>query len=273
MATVKALLDAGQLHAAIEEAMREVKAHPADQTRRMTFVELLCFAGEWERAEKQLAVIGQQTTEIALTVQVYSDNIRAEQWRRRLWRDGLKPVFLSEPPEYVNLYLNAANRIREGNWDAASELLDQAENERPALAGKLNGQPFEDFRDGDDWIAPVLELFVREQYIWLPFEQIQRVELDPPKYFRDLLWAKARIETTTGTTGEVFLPALYAGSHAHANEAVQLGRMTDWQELAGGVCQAAGQRVWLADEEEIALLDARTLEFDIVAGTDAAGDS
>ena len=262
MVTVKTLFDAGQLHAAIEEATREVKVHPADQARRMTLFELLCFAGEWERAEKQLAVIGQQSADVALAVQVYSDNLRAEQWRAQVWREGLPPAFLTEPPAYIELHLSVINRIREDNWDAAGELLDQAEDARPALSGILNGQAFENFRDSDDLTAPVLEMFARERYVWLPFEQVRRIEIEPPQYLRDLLWVKAKLETTTGLTGEVFLPALYFGSGQHENEAVKLGRLTDWQELAEGLARAAGQHVWLAGEEEIALLDARTLEFE-----------
>ena len=53
----KGLLDAGNLTAAIEAATREVKAHPADVAARTFLFELLLFAGEWERALKQLDVV------------------------------------------------------------------------------------------------------------------------------------------------------------------------------------------------------------------------
>jgi type VI secretion system protein ImpE len=61
MPTAKELLDAGKLAGAIEAATAEVKANPTDVPRRTTLFELLCFAGDWDRAEKQIDVIGQQS--------------------------------------------------------------------------------------------------------------------------------------------------------------------------------------------------------------------
>jgi type VI secretion system protein ImpE len=62
----------------------------------------------------------------------------------------------------------------------------------------------------------------------------------------------------------VFLPTLYAGSSEHANELVKLGRMTDWKEVAPRLFLAAGLRLWLAEGQEQAILEVRTLEFDPV---------
>lgn len=50
----KELLDAGRLTAAIEQLGQEVKARPADTQRRTFLFELLCFAGEYDRAKRQL---------------------------------------------------------------------------------------------------------------------------------------------------------------------------------------------------------------------------
>lgn len=267
MATVNALISAGQLRAAIQEATCEVKAHPLDQQQRFLLFELLCFDGAWERAGKQLDVIGQQSGEFALTIQAYRYNLLAEQARERWRNGGLSPSFLTDPPTYVGHYLTAAERLRAGQTAEVCTLLGQAEDERPALSGKLNGQAFQDFRDADDGLAAVLELFIREQYVWLPFSQLQRLEIDQPRHLRDLLWTRARIETTTGVSGEAFLPTRHADSHEHTNELVKLGRMTDWQQLADGLFRVSGQHLWLADEQETALLEARVVEFEAVTTT------
>ena len=77
--------------------------------------------------------------------------------------------------------------------------LDRAEEERPATAGKLNGEDFQDFRDYDDRLGGVIELIVKDKYVWLPIEQIRHLEISPPKQLRDMLWANARVEALDGT--------------------------------------------------------------------------
>ena len=104
MPTAKELLDAGKLAGAIEAATAEVKANPTDVPRRTILFELLCFAGEWDRAEKQIDVIGQQSMQSAMAVQVYRANIQAERSRERLFDAGVAPHFLTEPAYRIPLF-------------------------------------------------------------------------------------------------------------------------------------------------------------------------
>ena len=48
---------AGRLSEAVTAALAEVKARPGDTARRLFLAELLCFAGELERADRQLDVV------------------------------------------------------------------------------------------------------------------------------------------------------------------------------------------------------------------------
>src|SRR6185503_17942993 len=261
MATAKELFDAGQLSAAIEAVSQDVKSKPSEMQARIFLFELLCFAGDFERAERQLDVIGHQSAQADLGVQVYRNNLRAERDRLHLFSDGLAPHFLTDPPGYVDLLLGGINRLREENFEKARSLLDQAEEERPALTGALNGRRFLDFRDCDDLIGPVLELIVHDKYTWLPFEQIKRMELSAPKQLRDLMWAPARIEGVDGTVGEIFIPALYVRSSQHPNDQVKMGRMTDWTQVAEELYFASGLRLFMADGKDHAMFEARSVEF------------
>ncbi|HEX8499160.1 MAG TPA: type VI secretion system accessory protein TagJ [Pyrinomonadaceae bacterium] len=264
MTRAKALYEAGELEEAIEELTREVKAAPADAGPRTFLFELLCFAGQWERAARQLEVVAHQSAQAEAGAAVYRNLIEAERARTRHRRDGVRPRFFFEPPPYVLLLLDAFDRLREGRWDEARSLLDEAEGQRPALSGTLGGARFEDFRDYDDAVAPVLEVFALDQYAWLPLEQVRRVESAAPSRLRDLLWAPARVEAAGGVLGEFFLPVLYAGSSEHAEPQVRLGRVTDWTRPGGreDLLLAAGARLFLADGEETSLLEVRELEFD-----------
>src|SRR3990172_3318820 len=262
MTQAKALLDAGKLGEAIEEVTREVKGKPGDVASRTFLFELLCFSGEWDRAEKQLDVIGHQNVKAEIGVQVYRNNLKAERDRRKLYSDGLRPHFLREPPAYVDLHLAAINRLREGNLAEARETLDRAEEQRPALSGKFNGTPFEDFRDWDDVLGPVLELILNGQYTWLPFEQIKRMEISAPKTLRALMWASVRLEAPDPTIPHLYVPALYAGSHESPNAQIRLGRMTDWRQLSDDLSLAVGLRLFLVDREDKPLFEARSVEFE-----------
>lgn len=262
MMNPKELLEAGDLRGAIEALTQEVKSNPTDIPRRISLFELLCFSGDWDRAEKQIDVVGQQSPEAALGVLAYRNNLKAERERARLFADGTPPHFLTEPPAYVDRHIEAIRHLSAGDPARARELLDKAEEERPALAGNWNGEHFEDFRDYDDFVGPVLELIVKDQYVWLPFEQIRRVEIEPPRKMRDLVWAPARIEALDKTVGEVFVPALYARTSEHASDAVRLGRETQWQPAGDGLVVGAGLRLFLTEEIERPVLETRSLEFE-----------
>ncbi|MBV9928135.1 MAG: avirulence locus temperature-dependent protein secretion protein [Acidobacteria bacterium] len=258
---VKELFDAGELGAAVEELTHQVKAKPGDAAGRTALFVMLCFAGDLDRAEKQLDALGRESVEREVGVQVYRNNVKAERARRRLFSEGLRPHFITEPPAYVGLHLSALDRLREGNAPAAKELLERAEEERHALAGLWGGSEFQDFRDYDDLVGPVLELVVKDRYTWLPFEQVGRLEIDAPKHLRDLVWAPARILMPDGSAGEVFIPALYAGSSDHHDDQVRLGRLTEWLEAGEGIYRGAGLRMFLVDGEARAMFEARAVEF------------
>ncbi|MGA7300231.1 MAG: type VI secretion system accessory protein TagJ, partial [Candidatus Sulfotelmatobacter sp.] len=98
------------------------------------------------------------------------------------------------------------------------------------------------------------------------FEHIASIHIEPPKRLRDLLWTPAAVRTTPsfkGTElGEVMLPVLSPFSWKHPDDAVRLGRATVWEENESIDDQIpVGQKMWLADDEEIPFLELRSLEF------------
>lgn len=262
MAEAKELLEAAKLQEAIEQVTNEVRADPADTSRRTFLFELLSFAGEWERAEKQLDVISHQSAQAELGVMIYRASIKAEHERRRLFSEGVHPHFLKEPPAYVDLNLAALNQVRAGQLAEARATLDRAEEERPAISGKLHGQQFSDFRDYDDFVAPVLELIVKDKYVWMPLEQIKSLEISPPRRLRDLLWASARVEAHDGTIGEVHMPALYAGTSECSDNQARLGRLTDSQEVGEDLYRMVGLRMFRIGDEDKTLFEVGKVEFD-----------
>ena len=140
-------------------------------------------------------------------------------------------------------------------------MLEKSESACPDFAGTHNDQPFEGFRDCDDLFAPILELFVLFDYIWLPFEQIQELEVSRPEHPRDLLWTPVRIVLADGSQRRGYVPALYADTHKQNDAELKLGRMTDWQAAEDGPVTGLGRRQYLVGDENPSILEIGTLQF------------
>ena len=221
------LLKVNKLKAAIELVAEDLRNHPADVRSRTFLFELLCFAGEWARAEKQLEIMRHQNADSEIGVQVYANAIKAERARRLVLEEGVHPHFFMYPPGYVDLQLGALAEIRTSHGQHGHEAYLRAQSQWPTIRGKINGKEFNGLRDCNDLLGPILEIIVRDQYAWLPMEQISKIELGSPTKLRDSIWVSAQIEMINGTQGRMFIPALYAGSSSHSSGDIQLGRKTD----------------------------------------------
>lgn len=223
----------GQLSAAIEALGTELRRQPADTRRRTFLFELLCFAGAYDRAEKQLDVLAQGGKDALAGTMLYRAALHAQRTREDLFSTGQLPI-----PEVS----------------------------RGPVAGTLNGQPFQSLEDEDPRIGAHLEVFIAGSYTWIPFHYIDHIEMEAPKRLRDLLWLPALLKTTPDfrlqDLGEVLLPVLAPGSAAAANESVRLGRITTWEDGNGDrEAVPAGQKGLLADGEEYPLLTVREIVF------------
>jgi type VI secretion system protein ImpE len=251
----------GKLEEAIQAQISEVKANPADHAKRLFLFELSVFVGDLDRARRQIEAVEYTEPELQIALMAYRKLLDAEQKRRQLFADGLKPGFLVAPPEHVGLRLEAVNRMRQKQPAGAASTLAKAQEATPALEGLLNKKPFTALRDCDDLFSGVLEVMSQGNYYWVPFEQIDTLAAKPPKFPRDLLWLAARLEVRDGPAGDVFLPALYPQSHEHADNQVKLGRMTDWQGAEGEPVRGMGLRMFLVGDDDVSLLEWRQLEM------------
>jgi type VI secretion system protein ImpE len=253
------LFQTGKLQQAVQSQTQAVKSDPSDPNKRLFLFELLAFAGDLDRAARQIAAVRYDEPDRDATVVMYRLLVESELARRRFVRDGTPPTFLSEPPHHVRLRLEAAELARRGQPQDALRKLEAAEAAAPALTGELNGKPFSSLRDTDELFGPVLEVMSGGSYAWVPLEQVNVLLLQGPKYPRDLIWLPARLVTKAGHNGEVFLSVLYPGSSEHADERVRLGHVTDWSGGGDSPVRAAGARVYQAGEEDVCLVDWRQL--------------
>jgi type VI secretion system protein ImpE len=260
----KQLFDTGDLQGAIRQLTVDVKTNPRDLRSRIFLFELLCFTGDFERAGRQLDAVAQTSgdAKVELGSELYRRILEAEKVRGQILSgESRQPCFLFEPPSYTALHLNAFKELKDGRSEEVESLLDESRKVRKSLKGEIDTKSFLDFRDGDDLLAPFLEVIIQANYVWLPLEQVMRLEIAPPRTLRDLLWISAKIECADQRTTDAFIPVQYYGSSEHPEDSVKLGRMTIWESVGEETNLGRGQRTFLIDGNERALLETRRVEF------------
>jgi len=258
------LFRAGRLKEAVAAAIEEVRSHPTDSGRRLFLSELLCFAGDLERADNQLDAVGHGDPQIMPWVLTFRQLIRAEQARRDFFTQGRPPEFLSLPEGAVKLLLEASIRLREGALQEAALLLDQAEDSRPRVTGTCDGRPFHDLRDLDDQTSCILEVLTSNgTYYWIPIAQVESIEFHEPARSRDLLWRRTHMIVRDGPDGEVYLPVLYSGAADEGDDSIRLGRQTDWRGGDATPVRGLGQRTFLVGDEARPMLELKLITFEL----------
>jgi type VI secretion system protein ImpE len=233
--TAQELLRAGRLQDAIQSLSSELRDKPADTQRRTFLFELLCFAGDYVRAEKHLTLLSQASADAEMGALLYRSALSAERKRQAFF----------EAKKYNDNPLTTTPR-----------------------PGKLNGEAFTTIEDIDPRIGPRLEVFIAGEYVWLPFAHIGTLKMEAPRYLRDLLWSSAYVtagpELKGQEFGEVLMPIVYPNSSRHERDAVKLGRETDWILAEADPIEIVyGQKLLVLDgNRSVPILEVRSLEFD-----------
>lgn len=262
MTSASQLYQDGKLEEAISAIQDDIKKNPVNTAKRGFLAELLCFAGELERADKQLDVITSQEPEAAAGLAFWRQVIRAEQARQDFYSSGRAPHFIGDPTPMIENLIKASIAIREQSWKEAIDLVNAAEESRTKIQVTCNGQTAEDFRDLDDLNSGILEVMANNgKFYWIDFAQINHIEFMPAERPIDLLWRKASIDVTQGPEGEVFIPTVY--STTNANPLAQLGRITEWTEDEDKPLRGIGLKAFLVGEELKTIMDIETLEIKV----------
>ena len=229
MPTARELYAAGQLDAAIEQLGSELRNNPTDPQRRTFLFELLAFAGQYDRAEKQLDVLARGGSQSEAGTLVYRAALQAERIREHMFATGDFPAAPAPAP----------------------------------VAGTLNGRAFASIEDADPRVGARLEVMAGGRYLWIPFAYISAIHMEPPQRLRDLRWAPARLSTGPAVRdmelGEVLLPLITPAAWRAADMELRLGRATDWEDLPDGDYAPVGQKMLRVDEELVPLVELRDL--------------
>ncbi|MGH1470076.1 MAG: type VI secretion system accessory protein TagJ [Cellvibrionaceae bacterium] len=259
MPTAKEYYLEGNLTKAVEKISEEVKNAPSSVSKRAFLIELLCFVGDWERADKQLNTLLSLDEKSALTVGTWRQLIRAAQARDDVFQRGAMPDVIELPTERIQAALKLLILDKEGNSNECESQLNTMMTFNDKNEFSINNKTVSDWRDLDDVNSNILELLgTNGKYFWVDFEQVESIEFDTPRRPLDLLWRKASIALKSGTTGEVFVPAIYPSQKN--DDALKLGRKTDWIE-ENNIVKGLGLRTWLVGDEAISLMDVESIQL------------
>lgn len=258
--TIASLLSDDNLDEAVALAIANVKAKATSAQARMELGQLLAIAGDLARAETHAKMAQTQAPELMNLIATFRANLRGLEAREAWWNDGAAPDIPQGPSDCDKDAVQINIALREADGDAASAAAATLEEKRGPISGRWNGTAFDDLRDLDDRLPHAIEAVTSGgNYLWIDLAKVKQITCAAPATPFDLLCRQARVTLHDGASGEMFLPAVYAGS---ATAAERLGRVTEFDELPGGLMAARGQRSFIAGDEVVGFLDLEELDLD-----------
>ena len=254
-------LRAGDPHEALSALQEQVRADPSNAKLRIFLFQLLCVLGDWKRAVAQLRLSAELDASATLMAQTYREAILCEVYRDKVFRGEKDPMILGEPEEWLAKLIEAQRMLAQGHEAQAADLRNEAYDAAPTSAGEVDGTRFDWIADADMRLGPVLEVILNGRYFWLPFAQIQKLEIDEPSDLRDLVWMAGTVTLANEGALPVLIPTRYAGSES-AEAPLRMARSTEWKDAGQGAYLGLGQRLLTIGEQDFPLMDIRLLQLD-----------
>ncbi len=265
------LLRQGRLEDALADLEARVRQDPSHLAGRVFLFQLMCVLGQWARASTQLGALQRMDPQLGPLAQGYLSALACERQRAEVFAGRQRPTVLGEPPVWLAELIQALQLEAQGQAAPAEAMRARAFEAAPATPGQLDGQLFEWLADADDRLGPVLEAFVQGRYYWIPMARVRTLRLERPGDLRDLVWLPATFVWTNGGEAGGLIPVRYPGTELAQDGLLRLGRRTEWTDGSASPSRPVGQRVFVTDAAEHALLDVR--QIDLSGCDENAGDA
>jgi type VI secretion system protein ImpE len=251
----------GQLSQCLDALQAQVRQKPADPKLRVFLFQLLAVLGKWDRALAQLKVASEMDPSCIALSQIYEPALHCEVLRAEVFAGKRTPIVFGEPEPWMGLLVQANELTGKGQDAASQELRQRALEEAPAVAGSVDGKPFEWIADADQRTGPMLELILNGRYCWAPFHRIHSLQFEAPTDLRDTVWMPAQVQWSNGGEAVALVPARYPGSEASEDSAIRMARKTQWTSRDGGLEIGLGQRLLATDDADYAILEVRSIKI------------
>ena len=257
------LLKQAKLDEALVRLQEQVRSDPANAKHRVFLFQLLAVMGRWDKALTQLNVAADLDPATLLMAQVCRQTLQCEAFRAEVFAGQRTPLVFGQPDEWVGWMIQANQLSAESRFDQSIEMRNKALEAAPAIAGNVDGKPFEWLADADPRLGPVLEAIVDGKYFWIPMHNIRQISVEAPTDLRDVVWLPANFTWSNGGVGVGMIPGRYPGTESSTDGALRLARKTDWRTLAPGLDVPIGQRIFATSDGEYPMLELRKICFDL----------
>ncbi len=238
----------GKLTEAISQLQAVLRDKPTDKRARTFLFELLCFAGEFDRARKQLGVLAEETQQTKLGVSFYLAALSAETDRQAWYQLPAPPV------------------VDSARNDSAESVSAGVTGDGRAVSGVCDGVPFSGIHDLDPRLGGSLEFLTAGKYHRIAFRNLARLEFSPTARARDAYWRVATLEFSaemgSNELDSILVPVLYPQTYLFEDDQTRLGRTTDFALSEGGEEIPCGQRILVIGGREVPLLEITSITFD-----------
>ncbi|WP_158784715.1 type VI secretion system accessory protein TagJ [Pantoea sp. BAV 3049] len=268
MYSLHQLMSGTSLAETLTRVESEIKSRPADADLRATFVQLLCLAGNWARANTQLKSWLALKPQAKPTVTLLEQAIQGEMQRAAVFAGQAQPVMPGEAFSWAENLLSALQAEAEGDSGKAEALRAEAFAAADLNPGCVTLENAEEqqavdwLMDGDGRLGPVCELIVNGKYTWLPFAAVSEFRFQAPASVTDLVWRHTLVRLIDGSEQVCQLPVRYPFDH-EAPDTLRLASVTEWTVLdsAGEQFTGHGQKTWLSADGDYPLLSLDALTF------------
>lgn len=254
----------GNLEGALAELQAQVRRQPAEAKHRVFLFQLLAVLGQWDRAMTQLNVAADLDAGTLAMAQTYRTALQCEGFRGEVFRGQRSPLVFGQPERWIALLINALAPLAREDYIRFQQIREEAFEAAPAVAGTIDGQPFEWIADADLRLGPVLEAIITGRYYWVPFHRVKTIRLGKPEDLRDLVWTPAQFTWANGGEAVGLIPTRYAGSEDAEDPQIRLGRKTLWLEREADTFFGLGQRLLATNQGEYPLMDIRLISLETV---------
>ncbi len=254
----------GALSETIEACNEGLRNKPKDLDLRVFLCQALAFTGNWDRIDKIAEQIMGQSKDSKSTFffgSVAKNLVVGERLREKVWNEGQLPELMTEKDELLESHLRAWTENLANNSEQAQKTIDEY-NAATTTEAECNGADAASFQDIDPITSRVFEfLLPTGGYIWLPMNQISRIDFSEVTRPMDQCWRQANIVLKDERSLYAYMPCLYFGSWENSDEVFQLGRSMDWMEGNGKLPRAAGRRFFAMGDREMCAMEISSITF------------
>jgi type VI secretion system protein ImpE len=252
--------DSPSLVMRLADAEAKVRSQPAQVAHRWELFQLLCVLGQWERAIQQLQVCARQQPDQVATAHACRDLIRAEKWRRNVFKGNRTPGFLFEPQPWVQGLVEALELTARGEIESADRVREAALDQATTVSARFCETHADWIGDSDSRLGPICEIITSRQYRWLPIAEIAAWKIERPATLLELIWAPCKLALRDGSAVLGFMPARYPAL-PEDDDALRLGGRTEWRETGRTAVIGMGRKTWTTSAGDFSVFELASCEF------------